>query len=125
MTKKYKVIIGALVIVLVSIIGISLGYFFLHKTGTNYKNITDLTKEYDATAEIIIAQKNLAESPNPAQIISKGKASKKVIALTIDCMGDKGTVEGLLDVLKNFYSSVYSFFKVQTFDFSFINKSGS
>ena len=62
MTKKYKVIIGALVIVLVSIIGISLGYFFLHKTGTNYKNITDLTKEYDAKAEIAIAQKNLTES---------------------------------------------------------------
>ena len=102
MTKKYKVIIGALVIVLVSIIGISLGYFFLHKTGTNYKNITDLTKEYDAKAEIAIAQKNLTESPNPAQIISKGIAGKKVIAVTIDGMGDKGTVEGLLDVLKKY-----------------------
>ena len=100
MTKKYKVIIGIVIIMFVSLLG--LGYFFMYQTGTNYKNITDLTKEYDAKGEIAAATKVLADNPIPAQIISKDTSGKKVVALTIDGMGDKGTVEGLLDVLKKY-----------------------
>jgi len=102
MTKKYKIIIGIAAIVLIGAIGMGFWYFFAHKTGANYKNIMDFTKEYDAQVEIAEAEKRLTENQEPAEIITKATNGKKVIAITIDGMGDTGTVEGLLDVLKKY-----------------------
>ncbi|MDD4321015.1 MAG: polysaccharide deacetylase family protein [Acidaminococcaceae bacterium] len=102
MKGKYKIIVGTLLLVFVCIMGLGIQHFWQQKTGANYKNITDFTKEYDATAEIAVAQKALTANSSAAKIISKESNGKKIIALTIDGMGDKGTIEGLLDVLKKY-----------------------
>lgn len=67
----------------------------------NYDNVPDLSAAYAAEEEIATATKKLQDSNlRPATVVTHNVDNKRVIALTLDGLPRKATVDRLLDVLE-------------------------
>ena len=98
--KKYVMYICLGLLILGLIYFLALSDIFHPKQVASYENFTEISEEYDATAEINEATEAYEKSADIARIV-KGTpgTDKKVIYLTFNGMESRGNMEGILKAM--------------------------
>jgi peptidoglycan/xylan/chitin deacetylase (PgdA/CDA1 family) len=98
--KKHLMFIIAILCVLGAIYFYSLSDLFHPKQIASYENFTEMSEEFDATQEIVAAEKKYQSQPEPAGVIKgNDKIAANVIALTFDGMDSRGNMDAILKIV--------------------------
>ncbi len=100
MNKKIVFVLALMACVCLSVMVFLFRDLFIPPVSVTYRNMTDLTDEYNADKEIAEAHSKLRSSNEKAGVISGIYGGQRNIAITFDGLSDRTTMLKILDLLK-------------------------